>query len=251
MELRLRGKCALITGAAQGIGQAVALAFAREGVNVALNDVRADRLDETAARCAAEGVRVAFCAGDVARAADVECFVTQAEEQLGGLDVMVCNAGISERVMLADMSESSWERMIDVNLKGVFLCARAGAVRMARSGGGAIVNLSSIWAKVATSQVAHYAAAKAGVRSLTGSFAYEFGPHNVRVNAVAPGRIATEMVHKVAPEVNETIHRQIPLNDGAFGEPVDVANAVVFLASSAARYITGETLDVNGGWFMD
>lgn len=252
--MRLSGQVALVTGAGQGIGRAVALALAREGADVAVNDVEADRAERTAAEVAALGRRAVAVPGDVADPASVQDVVLTALERLGRVDVLVNNAGVSPKrngakVPVWEMDPTEWQRVVDVNLTGAFHFIRALAPHMMARRRGNIVNMASQAAREYVDFVGcHYHATKAGLVGLTRAAAGELAPYGIRVNAVAPGRIRTELALGVPPEVNERFLARVPL--GTWGEPEDVARAVVFLVSDEARYLTGVTLDVNGGAWM-
>lgn len=248
---RLAGRTALITGAARGIGYAICQRFAAEGARLALTDI-----DEEGVRAAAQALGSASGAEHLwARidVADVAASRRQIETligDLGHLDILVNNAGFVHHTTAFDCTEQEWDRMIDINLKGVFFCAQAVLPHMRDRRAGAIVNLSSLAAKTGGVAAAPpYGAAKAGVSALTIHLAKVMAPFGVRVNALAPGVIDTDMVRGMASAVHADLAKQIPL--GEKGRPEDVANAALFLASDEARHITGEIVDVNGGLWMD
>ncbi len=248
--MRLAGKVALVTGAQQGIGRAMALAFARHGADVALNYLD----DKTAAESVAtdvraHGRRAVLIQGDVSRAADAQAMVATTVNELGPPDALVNNAGVYPRVSFLDMRESDWDQVLDVNLKGSFLCAQAAARAMVAAGrGGAIVNLASSAIRGAPLGV-HYSASKGGVVTMTRAMALALAPHHIRVNAIAPGTTDTAQPrYEHSEETMQEIGRAIPL--GRLGQPADVADVAVFLASAAARWITGQTIHVNGGQYM-
>ena len=248
---RLAGRTALITGAARGIGYAICRRFAAEGARLALTDI-----DEEGVRAAAQALGSASGAEHLwARidVADVAASRRQIEAligDLGHLDILVNNAGFVHHTTAFDCTEQEWDRMIDINLKGVFFCAQAVLPHMRDRRAGAIVNLSSLAAKTGGVAAAPpYGAAKAGVSALTVHLAKVMAPFGVRVNALAPGIIDTDMVRGMASAVHADLEKQIPL--GEKGRPEDVANAALFLASDEARHITGEIVDVNGGLWMD
>jgi NAD(P)-dependent dehydrogenase (short-subunit alcohol dehydrogenase family) len=248
--MRLAGKVALVTGAQQGIGRAMALAFARHGADVALNYLD----DKTAAESVAtdvraHGRRAVLIQGDVSRAADAQAMVATTVKELGPPDALVNNAGVYPRVPFLDMRESDWDQVLDVNLKGSFLCAQAAARAMVAAGrGGAIVNLASSAIRGAPLGV-HYSASKGGVVTMTRAMALALAPHHIRVNAIAPGTTDTAQPrYEHSEETMQEIGRAIPL--GRLGQPADVADVAVFLASAAARWITGQTIHVNGGQYM-
>jgi NAD(P)-dependent dehydrogenase (short-subunit alcohol dehydrogenase family) len=248
--MRFEGQVALVTGAQQGIGRAVALALAREGAAVAVN-----YLDDRAAaskivdEARAHGARAVAVPGDVALASDVAAMAGAVERELGRLDILVNNAGIFPRVPFLDMAEGDWDAVLDVNLKGGFLCAQAAARMMVAGGrGGAIVNLSS-GAVRGTPRGVHYSASKGGVVSMTRALALELAPHGIRVNAIAPGVTDTAQPrYGHSEEEIAAMAHSIPL--GRIGTPDDIARVAVFLVSEEAGYITGQTLYVNGGTYM-
>jgi 3-oxoacyl-[acyl-carrier protein] reductase len=248
--MRLAGKVALVTGAQQGIGKAIALAYGREGASVVINylDNRA-AAEEIASQIRALGQRAVPLAGDVARAADVRRIV-EAGEGLGGIDILVNNAGIFPRVEFLDMTEAQWDEVLNVNLKGTFLCTQAVAQKMVERGrGGAVINLASSAAFRSSPRGVHYVASKAGIVGVSRATALELAPYRVRVNAIAPGTTDTAQPrYGMSEEELQAVARQVPL--GRIGTPEDVADLAVFLASEEARHITGQTLHVNGGQYL-
>jgi 3-oxoacyl-[acyl-carrier protein] reductase len=248
--MRLSGKTALVTGAQQGIGRAIAVALARDGANVAINflDDRA-----AAARVAddvrAHGRQVVLVQGDVARPADVDAMVSTVVQKLGPPEVVVNNAGIFPRVAFLDMTEADWDRVLDVNLKGSFLTAQAGARAMLAAGRpGAIVNISSSAVR-GDARGVHYSASKAGVIGLTRAMALALAPWRIRVNAVAPG--TTDTAQPRYGNTEEQLAARV--RDTPFGrmaEPDEIARVVVFLASEEAAWISGEVVHVNAGAYM-
>jgi 3-oxoacyl-[acyl-carrier protein] reductase len=243
--MRLKDKVALITGAGQGIGRITALTFAREGARVAVADINmaaASAVAEEITR--ADGQARAFFL-DVARAESVDVAVRAAHEWGGRLDVLVNNAGITRDARMQKLSEEQWDAVIDVNLKGVWLCARAAAPLMSAQGGGAILNAASVVGIYGNFGQTNYVAAKSGVIGMTKTWARELGPSGVRVNAVAPGFIQTEMIATVPEKVVDALRERTPMR--RLGTPEDIANAYLFLASDEASFITGTVISVDGG----
>ncbi|MDW8151356.1 MAG: 3-oxoacyl-ACP reductase family protein [Candidatus Bipolaricaulota bacterium] len=250
MFMRLEGKVALVTGASRGIGRAIALALAKEGCDVVLVD-----LDEPAAQRVARevetlGRRALPVKANVASLADVQRAVALTVEKFGRLDILVNNAGIIKRGTLEDHSDADWELVISVNLRGTYYFSREAAKIMKRQGWGRIINISSVAGKIGDiTSAPSYGPSKAAVNALTKSLARELAPFGITVNAVAPHAIETEMTAEWSEERRRALIAQIPL--GRMGKPEEVAAAVVFLASPEASFITGEILDVNGGYLMD
>jgi 3-oxoacyl-[acyl-carrier protein] reductase len=241
----LDGKVALITGAARGIGQAVALKLASEGADLLLCDVQKDWLAETARAAAALGRKVSCQACDVSRSEQVDEAVRNGIADLGRVDVLVNNAGITRDTFLIRMSEQDWDAVLDINLKGTFLFTKAVARGMMKQRSGTIVNIASIIGLIGNAGQCNYAASKAGVIALTKSTAKELASRGIRVNAVAPGFIRTKMTDQLAEEIRAKMLEAIPL--ARFGEPEDVAKVVLFLAGDASSYMTGQVLSVCGG----
>jgi 3-oxoacyl-[acyl-carrier protein] reductase len=247
--MRLKDKVALVTGAQQGIGKAIAVAFGREGAHVVVNYLD----DETAAQAVVAeiegfGVNAQPIRGDVTRAGDVEAMMAAAD-RLGGLDILVNNAGIFPRVAFLDLTEDDWDRVLTVNLKAVFFCAQAGARRMVARGGGAIINIASSAAYSGPPLGVHYAASKAGIVGMTRAAAMALAPHGVRVNAIAPGLTDTAQPRDGGSEEEvAALARNLPL--GRIIEPAEIADAAVFLAAPESRQMTGQTMHVNGGQLL-
>jgi len=246
--MQLIGNVAVITGAGQGIGQAIALRLAREGAKVVVGDVNATTARQTVQKIEAGGGQAVDLVADVTNRADAQALTQKAIEAFGGVDILVNNAGFYPSALVIEIDEAEWDLVMAVNLKGTFLCSQAAAKPMMAHRSGVIINIASVDGKMRTTGNAHYAAAKAGVISFTRTLACELAPYNVRVNAVCPGWIATETMKAKSDRWRQAIE-EIPV--GRLGIPDDVAEAVLFLASDAASYITGETLDVNGGIVMD
>jgi NAD(P)-dependent dehydrogenase (short-subunit alcohol dehydrogenase family) len=249
--MRLAGQVALVTGAQQGIGRAIAVALAQDGADVAVNYLD-DRTAaaEVVAKVRGAGRRACLAQGDVSRARDADAMVARVGSELGAPTILVNNAGVFPRVEFLAMTESDWDHVIDVNLKGSFLCAQAAARRMVEAGrGGAIVNLGSVAMRGAPLGV-HYSASKAGVMGLTRAMALALAPHRIRVNAIAPGLTDTAQPRygNTEAELVEMGH-QIPLG-GRMATPEEIARVAVFLAAEDSGRITGQTIHVNGGAFM-
>ena len=236
----------LVTGGSRGIGRVICESFAEAGYDVALcyagNEAAAQ---ETAASCQAKGVRAFAVKADVSDGAQVAAMCDQVKEALGQVDVLVNNAGITRDGLLIRMSEEDYDAVLDTNLKGAFLCTKAVIKDMMKKRQGRIINITSIVGINGNAGQANYAASKAGLIGLTKSVAREYGAKGITVNAVAPGFIQTEMTDALPEETKKAYLAQIPAK--RFGQAQDVANAVVFLASEAASYITGQVLSVDGG----
>jgi 3-oxoacyl-[acyl-carrier protein] reductase len=243
---RLAGKATAVTGATRGIGRAIALAFAREGADVLVNGRDAAAGRAVCREVEALGRRAVWHAADVGRVDEARSVVAAAVAAFGRLDVLVNNAGLFERKPALEMEEGDWDRLLDVNLKGAFFCAQA-AARAMQERGGVIVNVASdaAWSG-GLNPCAHYAASKAGMVSVTRSLAKELAPRGIRVNALAPGLITTDMGGTAGATLPGLA---IPL--GREGTPDEVAAAVVFLASDEASYVTGANLNLSGGLFLD
>ena len=244
----LDGKAALVTGAGRGIGRAICLRLAGEGANVAGLDVDAEGLAETGKLVEQQGVRFKAVTADVTSFEEMQAAVDDTAEQFGSLDVLVNNAGITRDNLLIRMSKEDWDSVIAINLTGVFNGVKAAARRMMKQKSGSIVNISSVVGLVGNPGQVNYSASKAGVLGVTKSAAREVAKRGVRVNAVAPGYIMTRMTEKLPDEAKEALMSQIPLV--RLGEPEDVADAVLFLASDASSYMTGQVLSVDGGMAM-
>ena len=246
--MRLKGKAAAVTGAGQGIGRAISLTLAREGADVVVSDINLEVARKTAQEIEARGGRAVALKVDVTNLQDAEALTERAVQSFGKLDILVNNAGIYPSAPITEIREEEWDLVMAVNLKGVFLCSQAAARRMIVQRQGVIVNVASVDAKTRTTGNAHYAASKAGVISFTRTLACEMASYGIRVNAVSPGWIGTETLRKKSDRWRQAVE-EIPV--GRLGTPEDVAEAVLFLVSDVAGYITGEILDVNGGIFMD
>ncbi len=241
----LDGKVALVTGAARGIGQSIALKLAGEGADLILCDVQKEWLDETAQKAAALGRKASCHACDVSVGEQVEAAVKDGVAALGRVDILVNNAGITRDTFLIRMSEEDWDAVLDINLKGTFLFTKAVSKVMMKQRSGAIVNIASIIGLIGNPGQCNYAASKAGVIALTKTAAKELASRGIRANAVAPGFIRTKMTDKLPEDIQKKMLEAIPM--ARFGEPEDVAKVVLFLASDASSYMTGQVLSVCGG----
>jgi 3-oxoacyl-[acyl-carrier protein] reductase len=244
----LANQVAVVTGAGRGIGQAIALKLAAAGANVACVDLKLEFCTETVEKATALGVKAWGFAANVAEAASVDAAVEQIVPATGKVDILVNNAGITKDGLLMRMSEADWDAVLDINLKGTFLFTKAFSRSFLKQRSGRIVNIASVIGLIGNAGQCNYGASKAGVIGFTKSAARELASRGITVNAIAPGFIETAMTAKISPEAREGLLKQIPL--GSLGQPEDVANAVLFLASPAARYITGQVLAVDGGMAM-
>jgi len=240
-------KVALVTGAARGIGRAIALALAQDYA-VVVGDLDAEGLTQLVAEIEQQNGKAAAVKANVTVAEDIEALVQTAVERFGRLDVLVNNAGITRDSLLLRMDDSAWDAVIDINLKGAFRCTRAAAKVMTKQRYGRIINIASIVGQMGNAGQANYCASKGGIIAMTKSNARELAKRNVTVNAVAPGFIETDMTAALPEKVRQDLTRQIPME--RLGTAEDIAAAVVFLASDAAAYITGQVLGVNGGMYM-
>lgn len=248
--MRLKNRVALVTGGGRGIGRAIALALAREGADVTVADLNLSPAQETAAAVEALGRFGLALQADVSRLGHVQTMFRQLRDRFGRLDVLVNNAGILRRGSLDDHTDEEWERVMAVNCRGTYYCSREAARMMKEQCFGRIINISSVAGKVGDITTApSYGPSKGAIDALTKSLARELAPYSITVNAVAPHAIETEMSAEWSEERRRAIIAQIPL--GRLGRPEEVAAAVVFLASDGASFITGEILDVNGGYLMD
>lgn len=246
--MRLEGKIALVTGASQGIGEAISRRFAAEGAVVLCAARSADRLSALVASIESAGGRGRTVTLDVADAASIAAAMKEIGEKEGRLDVLVNNAGITEDNLILRMTKDSWDRVLNTNVTGAFLLSQAAIKMMIRQRSGRIINITSVVGLMGNAGQANYAAAKAALVGLTKSLAREVGSRQVTVNAIAPGFIATSMTEKMTDAAKEVLSTQIPLQRLGSGE--DVAAAAAYLASNDAGYVTGHVLNVSGGLYM-
>ncbi|XRG79716.1 3-oxoacyl-[acyl-carrier-protein] reductase [Rossellomorea sp. GAMAL-10_SWC] len=246
----LNGKVALVTGGSRGIGRAIALTLAKNGANVVVNysgnEAAALKVVE---EISALGVKAIAYKANVSNGEEVAALVKNTVDEFGSIDILVNNAGITRDGLLLRMKDADWDDVIDTNLKGVFNCIKAAAKFMTRQRNGRIINISSVVGQIGNPGQMNYVAAKAGVLGLTKTAAKELASRNITVNAIAPGFIETDMTNELNEQIRTQMLSNIPLQ--SFGQPEDIANAVVFLAMDASRYITGQTINVDGGLVMN
>lgn len=243
-----KGKVAVVTGASRGIGRSIALALAAKGAKIVAVDVDENGTKAMAAEIAALGGEAIGVQGNVTVADDAEKMMNAAVEAFGRVDILVNNAGITRDGLLLRMKDEEWDAVLNVNLKGAFLCTRAAAKVMTKQRYGRIINIASVVGQMGNSGQANYCASKAGLMGLTKSNARELARRNITVNAVAPGFIATDMTDALPEKVKQELLAQIPLE--RLGTADDIANAVLFLAAENSAYITGQVIAVNGGMYM-
>jgi 3-oxoacyl-[acyl-carrier protein] reductase len=248
MKMELDGKVALITGGAQGIGRIISEELAGQGAHVILGDVNLEGAEKTAAEIKQSGAKASAVRIDVSSAADVQSVFDSIIKEYKPVDIVVNNAGITRDGLLVRMKEVDWDLVININLKGSFLCSQQAAKQMMKQKSGAIVNIASIVGIMGNFGQANYSASKAGLIGFTKTLAREIAPRGIRANAVAPGFIDTEMTRVLEESVRAKLVEQIPL--ARLGQPEDVARCVSFLVSEKASYITGQVINVNGGMLM-
>jgi len=247
--MQLKGKTAVVTGSGRGLGKAIALKLAQMGANIVLNDiVNSDSIDETAEEFRAAGFNVIVTKGDVRNPDDVKEMVDKAVETFGSIDILVNNAGITKDKPLAMMSIEDWDDVLDINLKGAFICTKAVAKVMIKQKSGKIINVASVAGVMGNPGQANYSASKAGLIGLTKTTAKELASRSITCNAVAPGLIKSKMTDILPEKVKESYLNSIPLK--RFGTPEDVANVVGFLASEDSNYVNGQVIHIDGGLVM-
>lgn len=243
-----KGQVALVTGGARGIGKTIAEDLAKKGVNLAIADVSVESASETAKELAARGVKTQSLRLDVSKSDQVAKAFEDIVREFGRIDIVVNNAGITRDGLVLRMKEEDWDAVININLKGVFLCSKEAVKVMVKQKYGRIINIASVVAFMGNPGQANYSASKAGIVGLTKTVAREYASRGITVNAVAPGFISTAMTDALAENVKQEMLKSIPV--GKFGSVEDVAHAVSFLASPESGYITGQVIHVNGGMYM-
>jgi 3-oxoacyl-[acyl-carrier protein] reductase len=247
----LKGKTAIITGSGRGIGRAIALAMAAQGANIVVNDVNMESAGEVVAEIESMGRQAIAVKADVTAEDQVKVMIEACINRFGKLDILVNNAGIIQTAPVTEIEGKDWDRVMEVNLKGVFLCCKAALAPMKAQHGGKIINIASVAGKRGGGLLGNscYSASKGGVIAFTKSLARESGPFGINVNAITPAFTDTEMTRSIAPDKKEFIIKMLPL--GRVGQPSDIAGAVCFLASDMSDYMTGEIMDVDGGLMCD
>jgi 3-oxoacyl-[acyl-carrier protein] reductase len=246
--MNLNGKVALVTGAGQGIGKVIAIKLAKNGASVVLNDLNKEGLNAVASEIENNGGKALPLEANVVNMEDVQGMVDKIVQELGGIHILVNNAGITRDALLLRMSVDDWDTVLSVNLKGVFNCTKSALKYMSKQKEGNIISIASIVGVMGNAGQANYAASKAGVIGFTKSVAKEYAKRGIKANAIAPGFISTAMTDALSVKVKEEMMKQIPM--GKLGTPEDVADAVLFLASDASSYITGQVININGGMYM-
>lgn len=247
----LKNKTALITGARRGMGRTHALTLAKYGAKVVVTDISQEDCEKVVEEIKKQGGEAIALKLDVTKKEEIESVVKQTVEKFGSLDILVNNAGVAEFKPFLELAEEDWNRTLDINLKGQFLCAQASARQMKKQGGGTIVNIASVamgQQGIGFANIAHYCASKGGIAALTEALAVELAPFNIRVNGIAPGLIDTPMINTVKsdPKAMEVMLSRIPLHRA--GRPQEVSELVAFLASNNSSYMTGSIVVVDGGW---
>ena len=247
----LKGKVAIITGARRGMGRIHAITLAKAGAKVVVSDISLEDCQKVVKEIEKKGGEGLAVKCDVSEKMDVEEMVKKAVEKFGKVDILVNNAGIAQFTSFLEMTEEDWDRTLDINLKGYFLCAQACAKEMVKQKAGVIINISSVamgQQGIGFANIAHYCASKGGIIGLTEALAVELAPYNIRVNAISPGMIETPMIDTVKkdPKMMEALLAKVPMR--RVGKPEEVSNLVLFLASDESSYMTGSTVVVDGGW---
>jgi 3-oxoacyl-[acyl-carrier protein] reductase len=248
LKMLLKDQVVLVTGGARGIGKAIAENFAREKAHLIIADISLDSAEGTARELAAGGIRTLALRLDVSKSEDVSAAFEKIISEFGRIDIVINNAGITKDGLILRMKEEDWDAVININLKGVFLCSKEAVKFMVKQRYGRIVNIASVVAFMGNPGQANYSASKAGIIGLTKTIAKEYASRGITVNAVAPGFISTAMTDALPDNVRQEMLKSIPV--GSFGSVDDVSNAVAFLASPETGYITGHVIHVNGGMYM-
>ena len=246
--MEVNDKVAIVTGGAQGIGKAIGLLLARKGADIAIADINAAQANATAKEIEGLGKRCLAVEADISQPAEAEKVSKATIDAFGKVDILVNNAGVTRDNLFLRMKEPEWDSVSAINLKSVFSCSKAVVRYMSKQRAGKIINIASVVGQMGNVGQANYAASKAGIIGLTKTLAQEFALRGINVNAVAPGFIETEMTRSLPEKVKEEFLHRIPF--GRMGAPEEVADAVLFLASDASRYITGQVINVNGGLYM-
>jgi len=247
----LKGKVAIVTGARRGMGRTHALTLAKEGVKVVVSDISQDDCEKVVKEIEKIKGKAIAVKCDVSKKLEVDAMVKKTVDKFRRLDILVNNAGIAQFVPFLKMTEQEWDKTLDINLKGYFLCAQAAAQEMAKQKSGAIVNIASVamgQQGIGFANIAHYCASKGGVVGMTEALAVELAPYNIRVNAIAPGMIETPMIDPIKsdPKSLEGLLSRVPMR--RVGKPQEISNMVLFLSSEASSYMTGSTVVIDGGW---
>jgi 3-oxoacyl-[acyl-carrier protein] reductase len=244
----MNGHTAVVTGGGRGIGKAISIALAKKGVNIVVVDVNEDIAKETASELQGYGIKSIAIKADVSNSSDVATIFENAVKTFGKVEILVNNAGITKDALLLRMKEEDWDQVININLKGTFLCSKEAVKIMSKNRYGRIVNIASVVAFMGNPGQANYSASKAGIVGLTKTIAKEYASRGITVNAVAPGFITTAMTEALPDNVKQEMLKAIPMNK--FGTVEDVANAVLFFSLPESGYITGQVIHVNGGMYM-
>lgn len=246
--MELEGHIALVTGGGQGIGKAISLTLAKYGADMILFELNSEKAEEVSKDIYSLGRKALSVKVDVSKTEEVEDGFRKAIERFGRIDILVNNAGITKDALIVRMKDEDWDKVIEVNLKGAFLCTRSAVKTMSKQRYGRIINISSVVAFMGNPGQVNYVASKAGIVGLTKTVAKEYAARGITVNAIAPGFIQTSMTDALPEQVKDVMLKEIPL--GKFGSPDDVANVVRFLALKDSGYITGQVIHVNGGMYM-